>query len=136
MLLLVSAGVAIAQRALLRGATARLLSPPPHVQAGRSPRASPVPRASVSGTALVRAGHRVIGHVTVWISLADRLSRLSQQSGVEIVAPVDGCSSTDAGTTSQPETREWPNHSPRKDGSPSRTRACTTLYGDRPRPTS
>ena len=81
------------QRALLRGATARLSLPAQgdaHVQAGRSPLASPVPRASVSGTALVRAGHRVIGHVTVWVSLADLLSRLSEKSGVELVALVDG----------------------------------------------
>lgn len=82
------------QRALLRGRTRRLAPRPSqgdvHLQAAPGSRASPVPRASVSRTALVRAGSRVIGHVTAWVSLPEILSRLSAQTGVEAVALVDG----------------------------------------------
>jgi diguanylate cyclase (GGDEF)-like protein len=82
------------QRTLLRGATASVLTRPlkgdMHLQAGPGSHANPVPLASVSRTALVRAGHRVIGHVTVWVSLPAELARLSERSGVEIVALVDG----------------------------------------------
>jgi len=82
------------QRRLLRGEKTRLVPPPPnrdeHVDAGPGSLAGPVPRASVSRTALVRAGHRVIGHVTAWVSLPDLLSRLTAKTGVEAVALVDG----------------------------------------------
>ena len=78
------------QRALLRGRTTRPSQGDVHVQAGPGSPAGPVPRASVSRTALVRAGSRVIGHVTAWVSLPDLLSRLSTKAGVEAVALVDG----------------------------------------------
>jgi len=81
------------QRTLLRGEKSRLVSPPPnrdvHLTAGPGSPASAVPRASISRTAIVRAGQRVIGHVTAWVSLPQVLSHLSARSGVEIVALVD-----------------------------------------------
>ena len=61
-----------------------------HVQAGPGSQASPVPPASVSRTALVRAGHQVIGHVTAWVSITDLLWRLSAKTGVDAAALVDG----------------------------------------------
>ena len=82
------------QGRLLRGSTTRLVSRSPHgdvhVQAGPGSQASPVPRASVSRTALVRAGYRPIGHVTAWMPITDLLSRLSQKTGVGAAALVDG----------------------------------------------
>jgi diguanylate cyclase (GGDEF)-like protein len=82
------------QRTLVRGATTTRISPSPngdvHLETGPGSQASPVPQASVSRTALVRAGHHVIGHVTAWVSIADVLSRLSAKTGVEAVALVDG----------------------------------------------
>jgi len=82
------------QRTLVRGATTTRTSPSPngdvHVGSGPGSQASPVPAASVSRTALVRAGHHVIGHVTAWISIADLLSRLSTKTGVEAAALVGG----------------------------------------------
>jgi diguanylate cyclase (GGDEF)-like protein len=82
------------QRKLFRGKAARLVAPPPngdvHVEAGPSSGASAVPRASVSSTALVRAGRRPIGHVTAWVPLPALLSQLSARTGVETVAVVDG----------------------------------------------
>lgn len=82
------------QRALLRGAITRRVSHSPngdvHVQAGPGSQASPVPPASVSRTALVRAGHHVIGHVTAWMSIADLLRRLSAKTGVEAAPLLDG----------------------------------------------
>jgi diguanylate cyclase (GGDEF)-like protein len=82
------------QRALLRGATTRSVSRSPtgdvRVQAGPGSQASPVPPASVSRTALVRAGHHLIGHVTAWMSITDLLSRLTAKTGVEAAALVDG----------------------------------------------
>jgi diguanylate cyclase (GGDEF)-like protein len=82
------------QRKLLRGETVRLFAPSAngdvHLVAGPGSLASPMPRASVSSTALVRAGHRVIGHVTTWVGLPVLLSRLSASTGIEAVALVDG----------------------------------------------
>ena len=82
------------QRALLRGATTRRVSPSPngdvHVAAGPGSQASPVPPASVARTALVRAGSQVVGHVTTWVPITDELSRLSAKTGVEAAALVDG----------------------------------------------
>ena len=82
------------QRALLHGATTSQVSRSPngdvHVQANPGSQASPVPPASISRTALVRAGHHVVGHVTAWVSIADLLGRLSSKTGVEAAALVDG----------------------------------------------
>jgi diguanylate cyclase (GGDEF)-like protein len=82
------------QRTLVRGATTRRVSRSPNgdvrVEAGPGSDASPVPPASISRTALVRAGHHVIGHVTAWVSIAGLLSRLSAKTGVETAALVDG----------------------------------------------
>lgn len=82
------------QRALVRGATTTRVSHSAngdvHVQAGPGAQASPVPPASVSRTALVRAGDHVVGHVTAWVSIPDLLSRLSARTGVEGAALVDG----------------------------------------------
>ena len=81
------------QRALLRGATTRRVSHSSrgdvHVQAGPGSQASPVPPASISRTALVRAGH-LVGHVTAWVSITDLLRRLSAKTGVDAAALVDG----------------------------------------------
>jgi diguanylate cyclase (GGDEF)-like protein len=49
-----------------------------------------VPAASISRTAVVRAGDHVIGHVTAWMSISDLLRRLSADTGVDAVALVDG----------------------------------------------
>jgi GGDEF domain-containing protein len=82
------------QRKLFRGETARLIARSPnrdvHVAAAPGPGSSPVPRGSVSSTALVRAGHRPIGHVTAWVPLPALLSRLSARTGVQAIAVVDG----------------------------------------------
>lgn len=82
------------QRTLLRGATTTRVSRSPsgdvHLQAGPGSQPSPVPATSVSRTAVVRAGHRVIGHVTAWMSISDLLGRLSAKTGVDAVALVDG----------------------------------------------
>jgi len=82
------------QRKLLRDQTVRLLAPSPngnaHLVAGPGSKAGPMPRASVSSTALVRAGHRLIGHVTAWVALPALLSRLSARTGLDAVALVDG----------------------------------------------
>src|SRR3954468_24253693 len=82
------------QGALLRGDTASLVSRSPsgdvHVQAGPGSQASPVPPASISRTALVRAGQQVIGHVTAWVTVTDLLSHLSAKTGVDAAALVDG----------------------------------------------
>ena len=81
------------QRALLRGTgTTRVShsrSGDVHVRAGPGPRASPVPPASISRTALVRAGRHFIGHVTAWMSIPDLLTRLSARSGVQAATLVD-----------------------------------------------
>src|SRR6478672_1260673 len=65
------------QRALLHGATTSQVSRSPngdvHLQANPGSQASPVPPASISRTALVRAGQHVVGHVTAWVSIADLL---------------------------------------------------------------
>ncbi len=80
------------QRKLFRGKTERLTAPSPsrdvRVAAAPGSAASAVPRASVSSTALVRADHRAIGHVTAWIPLAALLSQLSARTGIETVALV------------------------------------------------
>jgi diguanylate cyclase (GGDEF)-like protein len=82
------------QRKLLRDQTVRLLAPSPngnaHLVAGPGSKAGPMPRASVSSTALVRDGHRLIGHVTAWVALSALLSRLSARTGLDAVALVDG----------------------------------------------
>jgi len=82
------------QRTLLHGATTRRVSHSPngdvHVQAGPGSQASPVPPASVSRTALVQAGHHIIGHVTAWVAVTDLLRRLSAKTGLEAAALVDG----------------------------------------------
>jgi diguanylate cyclase (GGDEF)-like protein len=82
------------QRALVRGATTTRVSHSRsgdvHVQAGPGSKASPVSPTSVSRTALVRAGHHVVGHVTAWMSITDLLGRLSAQTGVEAAALVNG----------------------------------------------
>ena len=82
------------ERDLFRGRKARLHAPAPNrdvqVAAGPGPKASSVPRASVSSTALVRADDRLIGHVTTWVPLSVLLSRLSARTGVETVALVEG----------------------------------------------
>jgi diguanylate cyclase (GGDEF)-like protein len=82
------------QRALLRGSITRRVSRSPngdvHVEAAPGSQASPVPAPSVSRTALVRAGHHLIGHVTAWVPIADLLSRLSAKTGLEAAAVVDG----------------------------------------------
>ena len=82
------------QRALVRGATMTRVSHSPdgdlHVQAGPGSQASPVPPASISRTAIVRAGHHLIGHVTAWVSIPDLLRRLSAKTGVEAAALVNG----------------------------------------------
>ena len=82
------------QKALVRGAATKRVSHTPsgkvHVQAGPGSQPSPVPRLSVSRTALVRAGHHVVGHVAAWVSIPDLLRRLSARTGVETAALVDG----------------------------------------------
>jgi len=82
------------QRALVRGSTTTRVSHSKsgdvHVQAGPGPQPSQVPPASVSGTALVRAGQQTVGHVTAWMSVTDLLRRLSARTGVQAAALVDG----------------------------------------------
>jgi diguanylate cyclase (GGDEF)-like protein len=82
------------QRALLRGATTRRVSHSAsgdvYVQAGPGSQASRVPAASVSRTAVVRADHQVIGHVTAWMPVTDLLRRLAAGTGVEAAALVNG----------------------------------------------
>jgi diguanylate cyclase (GGDEF)-like protein len=80
------------QSKLFRGKAERLTAPSPSrdIRVEGAPGSAPgaVPRASVSSTALVRADHRAIGHVTAWIPLAALLSRLSVRTGIETVAVV------------------------------------------------
>jgi diguanylate cyclase (GGDEF)-like protein len=82
------------QRALVRGSTTSRVSRTPdgdvRVEAAPGSQASPVPEASISRTALVKAGHHIVGHVTAWVSIADLLSRLSAKTGLEAAAVVDG----------------------------------------------
>jgi diguanylate cyclase (GGDEF)-like protein len=82
------------QRSLLRGETTRRVSHSAsgdvHVQAAPGSDPSVVPPASISRTALVRAGNHVVGHVTAWEPITDILRRLSTKTGVEAAALVDG----------------------------------------------
>ena len=82
------------QRSLLRGDTTRRVSHSPngdvHVEGSPGSRASSVPPAAISQTALVRADNHVIGHVTAWMSITDFLRRLSATTGVEAAAVVNG----------------------------------------------
>ena len=82
------------QRSLLRGRTTSRVSHSTegdvHVRAGPGSHASVVPPASISRTALVRAGNHVIGHVTAWEPIPDILRRVSAKTGVEAAALVNG----------------------------------------------
>jgi diguanylate cyclase (GGDEF)-like protein len=81
------------QRVLARGRSQELTLARPrgvHVLARPGAASVSVPPASVSRTAIVVQGERLLGHVTAWVGLRDLLAQIARKAGIEAYPAVAG----------------------------------------------